>query len=211
MAEPQTRPARRRRTAPEAQRLILDAAEKRLTEGGPEAVRLQDIARDLGISHPSILHHFGSREALLGALEDRAMDELRRAVLSLPRSTTPVALEQAFATLGDAGHARLLAWQSLTGRRGADGLGGALMHELTESLHGERRARAALEGGKAPSREETSFAIHLAAVAMFGDALIGDLLTMGTRVRNPERYRRRFRRWLGDLLDREGVRPVDPS
>ena len=71
-----TRKRRVRRSAEEAQRRILDAAEKRLREGGPEAVRLQDIARDVGISHPAILHHFASRDGLTQALERRAMDRL---------------------------------------------------------------------------------------------------------------------------------------
>ena len=55
-----------RRTAEEARRLILDAAEKRLAQQGPEGLRLQDIARDIGISHPAILHHFESREGWCG-------------------------------------------------------------------------------------------------------------------------------------------------
>ena len=41
-------PTRRRRTAEEARHEILAAAQRRLAEGGPEAIRLQDIARDLG-------------------------------------------------------------------------------------------------------------------------------------------------------------------
>ena len=39
-------------------------------------MRLQDVAADLGISHPAILHHFESREGLLQALALRAMEEL---------------------------------------------------------------------------------------------------------------------------------------
>ena len=59
-----TEPKKRvRRTKEEAQRVILDAAEERLANGGPEALRLQDIAADVGISHPAILHHF---EAVTG-------------------------------------------------------------------------------------------------------------------------------------------------
>src|SRR2546421_10348142 len=68
--------ARSRRTAEEARRLILEAAEKRLIAGGPEALRLQDLARDVGISHPLILHHFGSREGLIGALIARRLEGL---------------------------------------------------------------------------------------------------------------------------------------
>ena len=45
-AEPKKRV---RRTKEEAQRVILDAAEERLAKGGPEALRLQDIAADVGV------------------------------------------------------------------------------------------------------------------------------------------------------------------
>ena len=75
--------SRPRRTAEEAHRRILDATERRLIDGGPEAVRLQDIAADVGISHPGILHHFGSRERLLAALAKRAIGNLERELLAI--------------------------------------------------------------------------------------------------------------------------------
>ena len=46
-----------------ARRAILEAAQKRLADCGPEEIRLQAIASDLGISHPAILHlHIHSLE-----------------------------------------------------------------------------------------------------------------------------------------------------
>src|SRR5688572_5204467 len=63
-----------RRTAGAAREAILDAAEKRLAEGGPAGLRIQEIARDVGISHPTLLHHFGSRAALVEAVVDRALE-----------------------------------------------------------------------------------------------------------------------------------------
>ena len=68
--------ARRRRTAEEARAEILDAAERRLAAAGPAALRLQEVAADVGISHPAVLHHFGSREALVQAVVERAMQNL---------------------------------------------------------------------------------------------------------------------------------------
>ena len=59
---------RRRRSAPEARQAILRAAEKRLVEGGPEAVRVQLVAADVGVTDAAVHHHFGSREGLLEAL-----------------------------------------------------------------------------------------------------------------------------------------------
>ena len=56
---------RTRRTADEARRLILDAAERQLAEVGPAGLRLQEVAKEVGVSHPTVLHHFGSREELV--------------------------------------------------------------------------------------------------------------------------------------------------
>ena len=64
-----TEPARRvRRTPEEAKRLILETAQALVARTGPQGLRLQDIAAEAGISHPLILHHFGSREGLVRAL-----------------------------------------------------------------------------------------------------------------------------------------------
>src|SRR5262249_22912893 len=64
---------RTRRTAEGARREILDAAEKRLRELGPDGVRLQQIASDVGVSHPAILHHFESFEGLIQQVVQRAV------------------------------------------------------------------------------------------------------------------------------------------
>ena len=76
---------RRRRTAEEARHAILEAAQKRLAECGPEEIRLQDIASDLGISHPAILHHFGSREALMRELSRHAFESLNADLVAVDK------------------------------------------------------------------------------------------------------------------------------
>ena len=68
---------RLRRTPEEARQLILDTAQVLIARNGPEGLRLQDIAAAAGISHPLILHHFGSRAGLVRALARRATAELR--------------------------------------------------------------------------------------------------------------------------------------
>ena len=66
-----------RRTPEDAQANILDAAEAILAKGGgPAALRLQDVAHQAGVSHPTILHHFGSREGLVHAINKRAFEKL---------------------------------------------------------------------------------------------------------------------------------------
>src|SRR3954468_15791630 len=73
---------RQRRTPEEARRLILEAAQDLLARTGPDGLRLQEIAAAAGISHPLILHHFGSREGLVRALTQRAVSELRDKLLA---------------------------------------------------------------------------------------------------------------------------------
>ena len=50
---------------------ILDAASALFAERGYHGASLRDISRRVGISHPGMLHHFPSKELLLGAVIDR--------------------------------------------------------------------------------------------------------------------------------------------
>jgi AcrR family transcriptional regulator len=57
-----------RRPAGEARRLILDAAEELLAEGGAPAVQVRAVAARVGMTDAGISHHFGTRDQLLAAL-----------------------------------------------------------------------------------------------------------------------------------------------
>ena len=59
-----------RRSATQARELILEAAESQLSRFGPDSLRLKQLAADVGMSHPAILHHFGSRDGLVRAVVD---------------------------------------------------------------------------------------------------------------------------------------------
>jgi len=195
-----------RRSAEEAQRLILDAAEKRLREGGPEAIRLQDIARDVGISHPAILHHFASRDGLTQALERRAMARLEAELVDSLSSRPAVGgtavdvIERAFATLGDAGHARMLAWRVLQAAPAEPKVDQTLLRALAELLHARRDEAAQADRRPPPSRQDTEFLVRLAAAAMLGDGIFAPFLDASLgRASDPARQRR-FREWFARLL-----------
>ena len=51
--------------------MILDAASALFAERGYDGASLRDISRRVGISHPGMLHHFSSKDVLLGAVIDR--------------------------------------------------------------------------------------------------------------------------------------------
>jgi AcrR family transcriptional regulator len=195
---------RRRRTAEEARRAILEAAQKRLAECGPEEIRLQDIASDLGISHPAILHHFGSREALMRELSRHAFESLNAdLVAALTERDGDVTgwLDRVFETLRDRGHARLLAWGTLTGRMGGREAGAAdedphLLRDLAKAVQSRRESDAARHGQTAPNFEETVFAVQLVSAALLGDALIGGVLRRSAGVSSDDATDERFRAWL---------------
>jgi AcrR family transcriptional regulator len=212
---------RRRRTAEEARHEILAAAQRRLAEGGPEAIRLQDIARDLGISHPTILHHFESREGLMQALARSAMGALNadimRAISDPQRSTTPEAvLDRVFETLGESGHARLLAWSALTEvtpdrRRGATHPQEEALRMFADAVHRRLGEEAREVGVRTPPREDADFIVRLVAAAMLGDALIGDVLSRIAGLPEGPAVQRRFRGWLARLLDEHFRHLVTPK
>ncbi len=191
---------RRRLPAAEAKERILEVAQKRLTEGGPEAIRLQEVASDLGISHPTILHHFGSREGLLLALERRAMSGLQRDLLEGDRGYE-AALDRIDAVLGDQGYARLLAWWVLSRQGDAAEDDRGMLRHLADAVHAGRCEAARDAGRPEPTPEDTLFQVRLLAAATFGEALLGPLLTRSAGLEDDDDVRRRFRRWLARLLD----------
>lgn len=68
---------------------ILDAATILLEESGSEqAVTLRAVARNVGISAPSIYAHFSDREAIVDAILDEAFSELNQAIADAVASET---------------------------------------------------------------------------------------------------------------------------
>lgn len=75
---------------------LLDAAERLVQDRGLNAVSFQQLADAVGLSKPSVFHHFPSREALAQALVRRCHDEYGAAydqVIGLD-SPAPVKLAQ---------------------------------------------------------------------------------------------------------------------
>ncbi|MEM1331431.1 MAG: TetR/AcrR family transcriptional regulator [Planctomycetota bacterium] len=54
---------------------VLDAAEKMVQERGLNAVSFQQLADAVGLSKPSVFHHFANKEALAIALVDRCQSK----------------------------------------------------------------------------------------------------------------------------------------
>ncbi len=193
---------RQRRTAEEARREILDVAEVQLRELGPGGLRLQQIAARVGVSHPAILHHFGSREGLIRAVVERAIESLEAdLILALrvaPLTDVPAVLdlvERSFRALVDGGHARVLAWLLLSGEEIRPGV--TRVRTIAEVAH-ERRLR--MEGRDPPAAlEDTIFRMLTVSLTIFGEAIAGPAMRASAGVDDPQAGAR-FREWLARLV-----------
>ncbi|HTM22205.1 MAG TPA: TetR/AcrR family transcriptional regulator [Kofleriaceae bacterium] len=193
------KPRRRRLPAAEARAAILDAAEGMLIERGPDGIRLQELAADLGISHPAILHHFGSRAGLLRALVERTGERLQQELIDtitrgVDQDVAAGVLERSFEVLADRKHARTLAWLNLSPEAGGGPpVGhGAQLRRIADVAHALRVQR---HPGRDIPYEDTLYTVSLAGMALFGHAIAGARLQDEAGVDS-----RKFLRWLTRLL-----------
>jgi AcrR family transcriptional regulator len=161
------------RRAPEAARdNILNAAEQVLLEQGPLALKLADVAAAAGVANASVLHHFGSIDALHAALMERMVAQLIADVLAIAdeggkRDDQQEAVFHAlFDVFENRGAARLAAWLELTGewRR---------MTHVREAVRNVVMRRASF-GDVTPKQAEDLVLISVAlamGVGLFGRSL----------------------------------------
>jgi AcrR family transcriptional regulator len=195
---------RRRRSAAETRNAILEAAERRLLAGGPEAIRLQEIAADAGISHPAILHHFGSREGLVEAMVIRGITNLQAQFLEgWPSAKEPDiegAFERFFEVASHRGIARMLAWLILSGK-GNRTMTPNVFKPTAERMHAGRVRRAQKQGRRSPELEETQFAATFIFILVLGDSLFGPSVRRAVGLGSGANATRRFRRLLNKTVE----------
>ena len=195
------KPKRVRRVAEDARREILDAAEIKLRQLGPSGIRLQQIAEEVGVSHPAILHHFGSREGLIRAVARRAIErfefDLIAAIAAPMAADQPLGkdlIQRTFDVLVEGGHARVAAWLLLSGE--GNPAAESRLRAIVEAAHARRLT---LPGEEAATLEDTAFRLVLVALVMFGEAIAGDAVRTSAGIGDAG-ARERFRAWFADLV-----------
>ena len=169
-------PVRRRRTPDEAKTEALHSARAILLRKGPDAVTLQNVAAEIGMSHSNLLHHFGTagelQSALMAMMVRDLMEALDDAVAHLrsdagaPRSL----VDMVFDAFDKGGAGRLAAWMALTSNtQHLDPVASAI-GSLVQAIE----EKFASEGGD-PHFGVTSAVLFLGLMA-FGDAVIGEPL-----------------------------------
>jgi AcrR family transcriptional regulator len=196
-----------RRTSGEARRVILDAAEEAMRRSGPGGLRLQEVAERAGVSHPTILHHFESRDGLVRALNRRTVEEMGavlRAQLESPAAADGGPVGAAFAAYRS-GFAQRIIWVLQSGEATPDPAPGlTLFDDMIDQLHALRAQFAA--PGHAPDRSDSAAIVHLVTIAAFGDAMIGPLLRRAASAADEAGARARFETWLSALIARHTER-----
>ena len=107
---------KRQRRSPEAARtLLLDTAEQRLAEMGLEGLNVAGVAKAAGMSHATLLHHFGNAAGMRAALVERMGERLVREAMAAIQGGGDVnaVVRDLFAVLTTGGHAKLMAWRAI--------------------------------------------------------------------------------------------------
>jgi len=188
-----------RRSRDEARSAILEAAAKRLREGGPEAVRVQHVAADVGVTDAAIHHHFGSREGLMRALLRFAGQHLRDELNDILTGWDgdPARLQQVVELIadvyGEQGYARLALWLALSG---TESTGRGLFEPLVDVVH-RARLRAARERGlPKPRRLDAQHEVAMLNVVLAGEPLFGAPFLRSVGLEDDASSEVQFRRWV---------------
>jgi len=199
--------ARIRRTADEARAHIVAVAREHVLARGPAAMRLKEVARDAGVSHPTVLHHFGSREGLVGAVVSETMAEMDTQIEQILAASTelePGPIVGAMAkVLSEGGFGRLMAWVALSAPDGR--IPSGRVQDIVATVH-RTRMRLLPEGASEPAFEDSAFMSRLVTVALVGDAVMGDGLCRQMGI-DADEGRADFQTRLIDLI-RAWVKPT---
>jgi AcrR family transcriptional regulator len=180
----------------------LDAAEKRLVVVGAAGIRLQDVAADAGLSHPTVLHHFGSRELLVKAVITRSVAAMHRSLLTAIQTSAgklqqiEAIFESVAETFARTGHARVILWLALEGH--AVDHAEVRLTDLVDVAHATRIARK--PRSKKPTRDDTARLMVLAALALGCGSVLSPSLLANAGLPSDARAQAEFRRWLARLI-----------
>jgi len=182
-----------RRTPEDAKHLILETAASRLAEYGLEGLNIGGVAKAAGMSHATVIHHFGStaamRQALLQQMTDTLLSDV---IMALGKDVPPdEVLNRLFQTLSQDGHGRLLAWLALDHKlqvTPGEGNTAGLFKNIIDAI--------AEAGG---DRTDAKLQVLLVATAAMGLSISGGPLS--ALIGLSEKELAAFPRWLAEHLE----------
>ncbi len=172
-----------RKKASEARAEILDVAQTYLSSGGPDAVKVQQIAADLGVTDAAVHYHFKNRDNLLMALLKHAGRELKRSLTENlhSQSTADIARELDRVYRGE-GMANLAMWLSFAGAQNQEK---GMFRELVNQ-----------QKTNAKTLKETQFRIAMLNLVLAAEPLLGEGFLRSVDLEGSDKNRREFREWM---------------
>jgi len=194
--------------------MILEAAERRFRQGGQPAVRVQVVARDVGLTDAAVHHHFGSRKGLLTALLRHAGRGVREQVEMVALNWSEGARDLTSLTelISDCydrrGYARLAMWLRLSG---VTGRGSGMLSSLVDALQRDSEIKAHEMRLTPLSRIELQFIVALFHMVQAANPLLGEAMLRSAGLQNDAHSRDQFQAWLVTVFERllQPKRPVD--
>lgn len=170
---------RRRRTAEESRAHILDVAASRLREFGLEGLNITGVSEEAGISHATLIHHFGSSAGMREALVNKMTSDLIQDLVEAIDARVPASqlTRNVFNKLAEGGHAKLVAWRAVEASDTS-------AHDMNEQGRDPAETQALFRNLlthvqdplNANSGEEARRNIYLVAIAGIGYGLAGKAL-----------------------------------
>jgi AcrR family transcriptional regulator len=175
-AKTHARSKRKRRSPAAVRSATLHAGRALLFREGPAAITMPAVAKELGMSHGNLTHHFGSIGALQAALVDQMAQELATGVHTAvarlrDEKADPIDVVNAvFEAFSDGGAGQLISWLASTDNMDALKPLFKTIGKAVRELSAERE----IPGNEcaSPTRQN---ALVLLATAI-GNALIGERL-----------------------------------
>jgi TetR/AcrR family transcriptional regulator, repressor for neighboring sulfatase len=183
---------RKRRTPQQAKIEILQAAEKLVLENGPNFLTLKRVAAEMKLSHPAILHHFGSAEQLMIALQQKMSRSIREDFINvLSANQNPddrlKLIDQFLQKLSNPRNGRMMAFLIASGVDPFPSPDEKGLDLIFANLHKDRDYNP----------EELKNTLHLILLSMYAEGMMGNLLRkrLGT-----DQTPTQFRHWLLRLV-----------
>ncbi|REF00681.1 TetR/AcrR family transcriptional regulator [Thermomonospora umbrina] len=178
-----------RRDPDEAKRLILQAAEQLLADGGLTAVQVRAVAAKVGITDAAVNHHFGTRDQLLTALLKHGGARLRQRIGQVVAGWVSDdadigELVHALAELYADGYAELALALHQSGWRDQ---GSGMLDDVVDALHARITARARQRQRPAPDRRHTQLTVAALHQALAMEPIVGRQFRRSAGLTGPSR------------------------
>ena len=208
---------RRRRDPEEAKALILDATIEEISRAGVQGLRIKEVASRAGLSHPLLMHYFGTKADLLDAAIERELGRTGTELVGL--------LQDAIARSQESGEKRFLRPHDLMRvvrpafQRNARLFGWLLLEGRFSEVAAPqvRRVAEVLHQLQLTDRPWTTFehALHgltMGAAALIVDALDPDLISISRRgERGDETASDEYLEWVSDVIEHSGAESFPDS